>query len=126
MYSEITFIGNLGRDPEMEYLPSGQAVTKFSVASNYSYTPKGGEKITITTWFKVSVWGKQAEIMNQYLSLGSKVFVKGRLNPDKETGSPRIWLDKDGEPRTSYEVTANNIVFLDNPKQVVEDDDVPF
>jgi len=67
VYQKITIIGNLGRDPEMRYLPSGQAVTNISVATNRRYTDSNGQKVDETTWFRVSVWGAQAESVNQYL-----------------------------------------------------------
>ena len=87
-FHTIIIVGNLGRDPEMRYLPSGQAVTSFSVASSRSYTNNQGEKVDETIWFRVSVFGKMAETCNQYLQKGSKVLVEGRLQADKN-GSPR-------------------------------------
>lgn len=113
MYQSITIVGNVGRDPEMRYLPNGTAVTSFSVASNHQYTSNAGETIKQTTWFRVSVFGKMGETCNQYLSKGSKVLVEGRLNPDPQTGGPRIWVPKDGSPpRGSYDITANVVRFL--------------
>ena len=124
MYHTIIIIGNLGRDPEQRYTPSGQAVTNFSVASNRTYT-KDGQKTKKTTWFRVTVWGKQAESCNEYLQKGSKVLIEGRLNPD-ESGSPRIWNKQDGTPATSYEVTANVVRFLDSRQDTGGDESVPF
>lgn len=112
MYHTIIIVGNVGRDPEMRYTPSGQAVTSFSVATNRKYTSSNGESVSETTWFRVSAWGKQAEIVNQYLKKGSKVLVEGRLTPDKETGGPRIWNAQDGASRASFEVTAQTVRFL--------------
>ncbi|RCK73782.1 MAG: Single-stranded DNA-binding protein [Anaerolineae bacterium] len=112
MYHTIIFIGNLGRDPEMRYTPTGQAVTSFSVAVNDSYTSNTGERIPRTIWFRVSVWGKQAEIANQYLKKGSKVLVEGRLVVDANTGGPRIWNRQDGTPGASFEVSARTLRFL--------------
>jgi single-strand DNA-binding protein len=112
MWHTIIFVGNLGRDPEMRYTPSGQAVTSFSVASNRRYTSSNGEQVNETIWFRVSAWGKQAETTNQYLRKGSKVLVEGRLNPDSSSGGPRIWNRQDGTPAASYEVSANTIRFL--------------
>ena len=77
MYSKIIIIGNLGRDPEMRFSPSGDPVTTFSVATSRRYGDKDE-----TTWFRVSVWGKQAESCNTYLSKGSKVLVEGRLKAE--------------------------------------------
>lgn len=112
MYQKLTVVGNLGTDPEMRYTPSGQAVTNLSVAANRRWTDANGDQHEETTWFRVSVWGKQAETCNQYLSKGRMVLVEGRLNPDRETGGPRIWTDQNGNPRASYEMTASNVVFL--------------
>ena len=96
MYQKVTIIGNLGRDPEMRYTPSGQAVTSFNVATNRTYTGSDGQKVKETTWFRVSAWGKQAEICNNYLHKGSKVFIEGRLVSDPATGGPRIFNRQDG------------------------------
>ncbi len=112
MYQTVIIVGNLGRDPEMRYTPSGQAVTSFSVATNRQYTNNNGETIKETTWFRVSAWGKQAETCNQYLKKGSKVLVEGRLTADAATGGPRIWTGQDGAPRASFEVTAQTVRFL--------------
>ena len=113
MYHMIMIAGNLGRDPEMRYTPSGQAVTNFSLASNRTYTGKDGQRVKETIWFRITVWGKQAESCNNYLQKGSKVLVEGRLNPD-ENGGPRIWNRQDGTPTASFEVTANTVRFLDS------------
>ncbi len=112
MFHTIVIVGNVGRDPEMRYTPSGQAVTSFSVASNRRYTSSNGEQVNETIWFRVSAWGKQAEVCNQYLKKGSKVLVEGRLTPDKNTGGPRIWQKQDGTSGASFEVTAGTIRFL--------------
>src|ERR1700690_3963596 len=76
MFHTIIIVGNLGKDPEMRYTPSGQAVTSFSVASNRSWTDSNGQKQTEVIWFRISAWGKQAEICNQYLKKGSKVLIE--------------------------------------------------
>lgn len=112
MYHTIIIVGNVGKDPEMRYTPSGQAVTSFSVASNRQYTASNGEQIKETIWFRISAWGKQAEICNQYLRKGSKVLVEGRLTPDKNTGGPRVWTKQDGTAGASFEVTASTVRFL--------------
>ena len=117
MYQKITIVGNLGRDPEMRYTPSGQAVTNLNVATNYSYTNNNGERVKETTWFRISVWGKQAESSNQYLRSGSKVLVEGRMNQDKETGGPRVWTRQDGSSGSSYEITAQRVVFLSSRQE---------
>jgi single-strand DNA-binding protein len=110
-FHTIILIGNLGRDPEMRYTPSGQPVTSFSVASNRSYTGSDGQKVDETIWFRVTAWGKQAETCNQFLHKGSKVLVEGRLTPDKN-GGPRIWQKQDGTSGASFEVTAATVRFL--------------
>ncbi len=112
MFQTIILAGNLGRDPEMRYTPSGQPVTSFSVATNRQYTNNNGETVKETIWFRVSVWGKRAETCNQYLKKGSKVLVEGRLTADAATGGPRIWNAQDGTARASFEVNAQNVTFL--------------
>src|SRR5512140_3802389 len=112
MYQSLTIVGNVGRDPEMRYTPSGQPVTSFSVATSRQYTNNGGETIKETVWFRVTTWGKTAENCNKYLKKGSKVLVEGRLTPDAATGGPRVWTAQDGTPRASFEVTANTVRFL--------------
>src|SRR3990172_4823962 len=91
MYQKLIIAGHLGKDPEMRYAPNGDPVTSMSVATNSKYTDKSGQKVEETTWFRVSVWGKQAETCNQYLKKGSAVLVEGRLQADKATGGPRIY-----------------------------------
>ncbi len=138
-YQKIVIVGNLGRDPEMRYLSSGQAVTNFNVATNRQYTASSGEKVKETTWFRVSAWGRQAETSNQYLKTGSKVLVEGRMNPDKETGNPRVFERKDGTTGASYEITADRVVFMsgrdddqgsyqvaEGGGEIVDEDEIPF
>jgi single-strand DNA-binding protein len=112
MYHTLVLVGNVGRDPEMRYTPSGQPVTSFSVATNRQYTANSGETVKETIWFRVTTWGKTAEVCNQYVKKGSKVLVEGRLTPDATTGGPRVWTAQDGTPRASFEVTANTVRFL--------------
>lgn len=112
MYQSLTIVGNVGKDPEMRYTPSGQAVTSFSVATNRQYTGNNGQQVKETIWFRVSAWGKLAETCNQYLHKGMKVLVEGRLTADPATGGPRIWQKQDGTPGASFEVTANTVRFL--------------
>jgi single-strand DNA-binding protein len=119
MYHTIIIVGNLGKDPEMRYTPSGQAVTSFSVASSREYTGSNGQKVKETIWFRVSAWGKQAETTNQFLRKGSKVLVEGRLVPDQATGSPRVFTRQDGTSGSSYEISANTVRFL-TPKGETE------
>lgn len=112
MYHTIIVVGNLGREPEMRYTPGGQAVTNFSVATNRQYQGNDGQMVKETIWFRISVWGKQAETCNTYLHKGSKVLVEGRLQPDPATGGPRIWNRQDGTPNASFEIVANTVRFL--------------
>lgn len=111
MYQTIILIGNLGKEPEMRFTPSGQPVTTLSVATNRRFSNNSGQPVKETTWFRVTVWGKQAETCNQFLHKGSKVLVEGRLTPDPETGGPRIW-ENNGKHGASYEVTASAVRFL--------------
>jgi single-strand DNA-binding protein len=115
MYQRLVLVGNLGRDPEMRYTPQGTAVTTLSVATSRRYNTADGQQKEETLWFRVSVWGKQAETVNQYLAKGSKVLVEGSLVGD-ESGSPRIWSGQDGKPRASFEVRANTVRFLSSKR----------
>jgi single-strand DNA-binding protein len=115
MFHTIIIVGNLGREPEMRYTPSGQAVTSFSVASSRQYTSNNGQQVKETIWFRISAWGKLAETCNTYLHKGSRVLVEGRLTPDQATGGPRVWNRQDGTPSASYEISASTVRFL-SPK----------
>ena len=110
-FHTIIIVGNLGKDPEMRYMPNGDPVTNLNIASSRSYTSKQGQKVEETIWFRVSVFGKTAENCNTYLKKGSKVLVEGRLNADKN-GGPRVWTRQDGTPGASFEVTAQTVNFL--------------
>jgi single-strand DNA-binding protein len=118
MYHTIIIAGNVGRDPEMRYTPSGQPVTSFSVATNRQYTSNSGETVKETIWFRVTTWGKQAEVCNQYVKKGAKVLVEGRMNADPATGGPRVWTGQDGSTRASFEVTAQTVRFLSSRDEV--------
>lgn len=112
MFHTIIIVGNVGRDPEMRYTPTGQAVTSFSVATSRQYNNSQGQQVKETIWFRISAWGKQAETCNQYLKKGSRVLVEGRLTADPNTGGPRIWNRQDGTPGASFEVSAATVRFL--------------
>jgi single-strand DNA-binding protein len=112
MYHQLIIVGNVGKDPESRYTPSGQAVTSFSVATNRSYTTGNGEQVKETIWFRVTAWGKLGETCNQYVKKGMTVLVEGALTPDKATGGPRVWKKSDGTPSASFEVNANTVRFL--------------
>ena len=132
-YHTIIIVGNLGNDPEMRYTAEGTAVCDFSVAANDSYTNREGERVDKTVWFRVTAWRKLAETCNAYLKKGRKVLVEGRLNPDPNTGNPRVWERQDGTSAASYEGTAQTVRFL-SPRgeggdyQVKEgsEEDIPF
>ncbi len=112
MYHKIILIGNLGRDPEMRYTPSGQAVTNFSMATTEKWTGQDGQLQERTIWWRVAAFGKMAETVNTYLKKGSKVYIEGRVNADPKTGGPRIYTRQDGTAGSSFEVTASTVKFL--------------
>jgi len=110
MYQQTQIIGHLGKDVTMRYTADGKAVADFTVAINSGF---GDTKST--AWFKVTAWEKTAENCNQYLAKGSKVFISGRLAFDEKTGGPKTWVGKeDNTVHTSFEVTADRVVFLDS------------
>lgn len=98
-------MGNLTRDPELRYIPSGQAVCSFSVAVNRTYMSQSGEKKEEVSFIRVVVWAKRAEVCNEYLKKGSPVFIEGRLQS-------RSWEAQDGTKRSTIEVIAQNVQFL--------------
>jgi single-strand DNA-binding protein len=103
--NKVILVGRLGRDPETRFTSGGQAVANFSVATDESYKDRNGERQKRTEWHKIVVWGKQAEIAQQYLKKGSLVFIEGRIQS-------REWQDKEGQKRTSFEIVANNFRML--------------
>jgi single-strand DNA-binding protein len=111
-FHTVILVGNLGRDPEMRYSPTGQAVTNFSVAVDASYTGQDGTKVEKTIWVRVSTWGKQAEACNQYLKKGKKVLVEGHLQCDPKTGGPVVYEKREGGYGASFEVRASVVRFL--------------
>ena len=124
--NKVMIIGNLGRDPEMRYTPSGRPVTTFSVATNRQYTNAEGEKKTDTEWFNIVAWGKLAEICNQYLSKGRQVYIEGRLQT-------RRWEDAQGTRHTSVEIVAREMLMLGSrpsedeiDSEEPEEDEFPF
>ena len=104
-FNKVMLMGNLTRDPELRYLPSGQAVTNFSVAVNRTYMSQSGEKKEEVSFIRVVVWARMAEVCNEYLKKGSPVFVEGRLQS-------RSWDAPDGTKRSTIEVVAQNVQFL--------------
>lgn len=103
--NKVFLIGNLTRDPELRYIPSGSAVVTFTVAVNRVYKTQTGEKKEQTSFIRVVVWGRRAEVCGEYLSKGSPVFIEGRLQS-------RDWETQDGQKRNTVEVIADNIQFL--------------
>ena len=141
MYHKIIIAGNLGGDPEMRYTPDGTPVTNFSVATNRRWNSPDGTQNEETVRFRVTAWRQLAELCNQYLSKGRQVLIEGRMNPDRETGAPRVWTGNDGQPRASFEVTALTVRFLggrgegevdtsvslqEPPPQEIGEDEIPF
>ncbi len=114
--NKCMIIGNLGRDPEMRYTPSGQAVTQFTVATNRRWQTNG-EWQEETEWFRVVVWGQQAERTAERLRKGHKVYVEGRIQT-------RQWEDQQGQKRSTTELVANQVSSLERRER--GDEDVPF
>ncbi len=112
MYHKLIIVGHLGTNPEMRFTPEGTPVTSFRMASHVRYRDATGEQREETIWFRVSIFGRQAEIVNEYLNQGRAVLVEGRLRPDPETGGPRIFRRSDGTAGASYEVRADRIAFI--------------
>ena len=105
MYQKVIIVGNLGQDPEMRYTASGKPVTNLNVATNRGWTNAEGQPQEETTWFRVVVWGKQAEACNQYLSKGRQVLVEGEIRT-------RQYEDKSGQTRYAWDLVARNVRFL--------------
>jgi len=104
-WHQTIIVGNLGRDPELRYLQSGTAVCNMNVAVSERWNDRQGERQEKTTWYRVAVWGAQAETCNQYLSRGRQVLVTG-------TVSARGYINKDGEAAASLELRARDVRFL--------------
>jgi len=103
--NKVLLIGNLTRDPELRYVPSGTAVATFTIAINRVYTSQAGEKKEEVSFIRIVVWGRRAEVCGEYLSKGSPVFIEGRLQS-------RSWEGQDGQKRSTTEVIADNVQFL--------------
>lgn len=135
MFSKTIIVGHLGRDPELRFTPSGQQVCSFSVATNRSWTDQSGQQQDKTTWFRVTAWGKLAELCQQYLTKGRMVLVEGEVDAS-------AWTAQTGEPRASLELNARNVRFLGGRDMVggpmtarpgspmdasaMEEEDIPF
>jgi single-strand DNA-binding protein len=116
--NRVLLIGNLTRDPELRYIPSGQGVTTFTVAVNRTYLATTGEKKEEVSFIRVVVWGKKAEVCHQYLRKGSPVFVEGRLQS-------RSWEAQDGTKRSTIEVNAQSVQFLGRASDRREESSAP-
>jgi single-strand DNA-binding protein len=103
--NKVILIGNLGRDPELRYTQSGQAVANFTLATNESWTNRNGEREERTEWHRIVAWAKLAEICGEYLSKGKQVYVEGRLQT-------REWEDKEGNKRHTTEIKADKLLML--------------
>lgn len=131
MLNKVILIGRLGRDPETRFMPNGEAVCNFSVATSEKYTDKNGQRQEATEWHDVTMFRKLAEIAGQYLTKGSQVYIEGKIKSRKYT-------DKNGVERTAYDIIANELKMLGGnaqtqaqkpqPAQAQEDidDDLPF
>lgn len=138
-FNKITIVGNLGRDPELRYTPQGTPVCSFTLATNEKRKDKAGETQDVTTWFRVTLWGRQAETASQYLTKGRPVYIEGRLRVEE-------WTDRDNKQRYTLEVHATDMQFigggrgdeapqtstrsaspdLPQPDSDLTDDDIPF
>jgi single-strand DNA-binding protein len=103
--NKVILLGRLGQDPELKYTPGGSPVCNFSLATTESWTDKQGQKQERTEWHRIVVWGKLAELCNQYLAKGRQAFLEGRLQT-------RSWDDKDGNKRYTTEIMANTVQFI--------------
>ncbi len=103
--NKVILVGRLGRDPETRFTPNGQAVCNFSLATDESYKDRAGERQKRTEWHRIVLWGKLAELAQQYLKKGSLIYLEGRIQS-------RQWDDREGQKRTSFEIVANTMKFL--------------
>ncbi|WP_215844011.1 single-stranded DNA-binding protein [Acidithiobacillus montserratensis] len=104
-FNRITVLGNLGRDPEMRYMPDGTAIASMSLATSESYKDKNGEKHDRVEWHRISLFGKTAEIAGKYLKKGSQALVEGKLRTRK-------WTDKEGQERYTTEIVGDHLVLV--------------
>ncbi|MEQ1646396.1 MAG: single-stranded DNA-binding protein [Pyrinomonadaceae bacterium] len=104
-FNKIILVGNLGRDPELRYTPQGAAVCSFSMATNEKRRDKSGEFQNIATWFRVTLWGNQAETAAKYLTKGKQVYIEGRLRMDEYT-------DREGAIQKTLEVNGTDMQFI--------------
>jgi single-strand DNA-binding protein len=105
--NKVILIGNLGRDPELRYTKSGQAVANFTLATSESFQNREGNREERTEWHRIVAWGKTAELRTRYLTKGRRVYIEGRIGT-------REWEDKEGQKRQTTEITAQTVQFLDS------------
>jgi single-strand DNA-binding protein len=117
-YNRVILLGNLTRDPELRYIPSGMAVTDIGLAVNDRRKNANGEWVEEVTFVDVTVWGRTAEVMSEYLSKGSPVFIEGRLKLDS-------WEDKDGQKRSKLKVTCERMQMVGGKGQGGPDGGAP-
>ena len=116
--NKVILIGHLGRDPELRYTPNGSPVMNISIATNEAWTDKSGERQERTEWHKVVIWGRQAEVLNEYLRKGKQIYVEGSLQT-------RQYEDKDNITRYITEVRAQQVKMLGRPGDRVDFDKEP-
>ena len=103
--NKVIILGRLGQDPELKYTPGGAAVCNFSLATSENWTDKSGQKQEKTEWHRIVVWGKLAELCNQYLTKGRQAFVEGKLQT-------RSWEDSNGQKKYMTEINASTVQFI--------------
>lgn len=113
--NKAILVGNLGKNPEIRYTASSQAVASFAIATSETYKDKGGTKQTKTVWHNIVIWGKLAEIANKFLKKGSTVYLEGKINN-------RSYDDRDGNKKYLSEIIADKMIMLAGTKQQAADD----
>jgi single-strand DNA-binding protein len=109
-FNKIILVGNLGKDPELRYTPQGKAVCSFTMATNEKRRDKSGELQDVTTWFKITLWGQQAENASKYLTKGRPVYIEGRLRLEE-------WTDRENNTRYTMDVQATDMQFISSGRE---------
>ena len=112
MYQRLVLVGNLGRDPEVHYSTDGVPIANFSVATHNKWADNEGQVQEETLWFRISAFGKLAEVCQEFLTKGHKVLIEGSLVADPINGGPRVFIRKDGSTGSAFEVRATTVRFL--------------
>lgn len=140
MYHKVIVAGHLGRDPEMRYMQSGDAVTNFTVATNRRRKNQDGEFYDETIWVRCTAWGKTAEIINEHFHKGKPILVEGHLNADSQTGGPKVFQRNDGTAGAAFEINVREWAFIGKGEEdsygggsgvaggagAQEEDEIPF